>query len=88
MATSHVKFFLIFLFRINMPGCKNPAKWNKSNWNETNTESALNMCREGKSICASAKAYRMSKATLQNRFKMQEEGKTLVGSGRKNVIGE
>ena len=46
------------------------------------------MCREGKSICASAKAYRMSKATLQKRFKMQEEGKTLVGSGRKNVIGE
>ena len=45
------------------------------------------MCREGKSICASAKAYRMSKATLQNRFKMQEEGKTLVGSGRKNDWG-
>ena len=51
-------------------------------------ESALNMCREGKSIPASTKAYGLSEATLQNRFKMQEEGKTLVGSGRKIVIGE
>ena len=46
------------------------------------------MCREGKSIHASAKAHGMSEATLQNRFKMQEEGKILVGSGRKIVIGE
>ena len=30
----------------------------------------------------------MSEATLQNKFKMQEEGKTSVGSGRKIVIGE
>ena len=44
------------------------------------------MCREGKSIIASAKAYGMSNSTLQNRFKMQEEGKTLVGSGRKICI--
>ena len=44
--------------------------------------------REGKSICANAKAYGMSEATLPNKFKMQEEGKILVGSGRKIVIGE
>ena len=31
--------------------------------------------REGKSIRASVKAYGMSEATLQNKFKMQEEGK-------------
>ena len=51
-------------------------------------ESALNMCRGGKSIPASTKVYELSEATLQNRFKMQEEGKTSVGSGRKIVIGE
>ena len=71
-----------------MPGCKKPAKGSNSNWNEANIESALNMCREGKSIRASAKAYGMSEVTLQNRFKMQEEGKTLVVSGRKIAIGE
>ena len=32
--------------------------------------------------------YGMSEATLQNRFKMQEEGETLVGSGRKIMIRE
>ena len=71
-----------------MPICKKTAKRSKSNWNEANIESALNMCKEGKSIHAIAKAYGMSEATLQNMFKMQEEGKTLVGSGRKIVIGE
>ena len=71
-----------------MPDCKKAAKQSKSNWNETHIESALNMCREGKSIHASTKAHGMSEATLQNRFKMQEKGKTLVGSGRKIVIGE
>ena len=78
----------LFFFRINMPGCKKQAKRSKSNWNEANMESALNMCRGGKSIPASTKVYGLSEATLQNRFKMQEEGKTSVGSGRKIVIGE
>ena len=87
MGTLHVKYFLFFFFRI-MPGCRKPAKRSKNNWNETNIESALNMCRKGKSICASMKAYGMSEATLQNRFKLQEEGETLVASGRKIAIGE
>ena len=30
----------------------------------------------------------MSEATLPNKFKMQEDEKILVGSGRKIVIGE
>ena len=46
------------------------------------------MCREGKSICGSAKASGMSEGTLPNRFKMQEEGRTLVRCGRKIVIVE
>ena len=46
------------------------------------------MSRKGKSICASAKAYGISEATLRSRFKMQEEGKTLVESRRKIAIGE
>ena len=37
-----------------MPGCKKPAKRSKSNWNEANIESALNICSEGKSIRATA----------------------------------
>ena len=41
------------------------------------------MCREGKSIRASTKACGMSEAILWNKSKMQEEGKTLVGYGKK-----
>ena len=73
-----------------MPGCKNgkTAKQSKSNWNEANTECALHMCREGKSICESAKVCGMSHVLFQNRFKMQEEGFTLVGTGKEIAIGE
>ena len=39
-------------------------------------------------ICASLKACRMSEATLQNRFKMQEKGTALVVSGWKIATGE
>ena len=88
MATSHVKYSLFFFFRINMLDCKKPVKRSKSSWNEANIKSPLNMCREGKLIHASTKAYGMSEATLRNRFKVQEEGKTLVGPGRKIAIGE
>ena len=46
------------------------------------------MCREGKSICVSVKAYGMSQATLKNRFKMQEEGKHWWDLEEKSPIGE
>ena len=46
------------------------------------------MCREGRSIRASTKACGMSEAILWNKSKMQEEGKALVGYGKKIAIGE
>ena len=88
MPTSHVKYSLFFSSKAICQAAKTAAKRSKSNWNEGNIEIALNMCREEKSICASGKACGMSEARLQNGFKMQEEEKTLVGSGRKISTGE
>ena len=89
MVTSHVQYSLLFSSESVCQAAKNQQNNAKKKWNETNIESALNMCREGKSICGSAKASGISEGTLPNRFiKMQEEGRTLVRCGRKMAIVE
>ena len=70
---------MCFLFQNQYARLQKTAKRSEINWNQANIESTLKMCREGKSIRASEKACGMSEATLQNRFKMQEEGIHLWG---------
>ena len=77
---------LFFSSELICQAARKTAKGSKNNWNEANIESALNICSEGKSIRATAKPCGMSEATFRNRFKIQEEGKALLGSGRKIAI--
>ena len=50
--------------------------WQKDDINKTLAE-----IHAGKTICGSAKKYRMAESTLCNRLKMISEGRDMVGSG-------
>ena len=56
---------LFFSSELICQAARKTAKRSESNWNEANIESALNICSEGKSICATAKPCGMSEATFE-----------------------
>ena len=73
-----------------MPGCKAPAKWSKNNWNEASVERVhlIWVGKENQYVQVQKPMEFQRQHCEVYRFKLQEEGKTLVESRRKIAIGE
>ena len=66
----------------------NASKKKKIRWNKESIQQALSEIRNGSKIRAAAKKYGMDEGTLRYRLKLERNGKSMVGSGRRPTLNE